>query len=557
MKRKEKKARFLAPRPGFYLYLVLLPFSLVFTQLLRSPASAILFIFLVILFPLSILYLILARAMIKIYTDVDRTRTKKGESVEYEIKIINESPLPFPLVETVVTLPSDDAYSCSDKLLRISLLPLGCHIIRRTVNFPLRGSYDIGVRSLRVYDFVGFFATEVRLELGRTVIVYPDNIAMSENTRRSDTDLPTPVTRPFATSDQAEPADIREYTPGDPIKNIHWKLSAKSDDLQVKNFASNMDRSVYILCDLSFSDTQSPDKSDSARLRAKEKSRDTRSKKKRRRERVEHSAAVASARAVGEAGAHSPKVSSGPREADERLEALGITPADVAAIGSFEADEVATRGGARAARRVASERMAELAIKVSRNADAASEVKERPVYDPDALAHAGEICSDAVIELALSLMRKETLGGCNVTLVYPDSRNENGIGVLTSGGDIPESPELLELYTAPVCDSVRKLSHLAAAIDGSSNVTLRIVTANTDTESAAVASSIPAMFGGAGSGCSAEVLIASPEKLYASPEAASAQITGIGTELSRSGIRARTFTREVSPDGSLRYNEAF
>ena len=110
MKKKEKKARFLAPRPGFILYLVLLPFCLVFTQLLRSPASAILFIFLLILPPLSILYLILARAMIKIYTDVDRTRTKKGESVEYEIKIINESPLPFPLVETVVTLPSDDAY---------------------------------------------------------------------------------------------------------------------------------------------------------------------------------------------------------------------------------------------------------------------------------------------------------------------------------------------------------------------------------------------------------------------------------------------------------------
>lgn len=554
MKKKEKKARFLAPRPGLILYLVLLPFCLVFTQLLRSPASAILFIFLLILPPLSILYLILARAMIKIYTDVDRTRTKKGESVEYEIKIINESPLPFPLVETVVTLPSDDAYICRDNLLRISLLPLGCHIIKRSVSFPLRGSYDIGVRSLRVCDLIGFFATEVRLELGRTVIVYPDNIVMSENTRRSETDLPTPVTRPFTTSDQAEPADIREYVPGDPIKNIHWKLSAKSDDLQVKNFSSNMDRNVYILCDLSFSGGVKPQQGVKAQT-AKDADKGKKNKKKKRRERVEHSDAIASAMSVGDAGAYSPKVRSKPRGAEERLEALGLTPADVAAIGSFEADEVATRGGAKTARRTAVERMAELAMKISIDADAAAEVKERPVYDADALVHAGELCSDAVIELALSLMHKEMLSGCNVTLVYPDPRKDNGIGVLTNESNMPESPELLELYTVPVSGSSRELSHLAMVIDASSGVTLRIVTANTDTESAAVDSSIPAMFGGAGSGCSAEVLVASPEKLYASPEAASAQITGITAELSRSGVRTRSFRRELSSDGTVRFTE--
>ena len=342
--------------------------------------------------------------------------------------------------------------------------------------------------------------------------------------------------------------------PGDPIKNIHWKLSAKSDDLQVKNFSSNMDRNVYILCDLSFSGGVKPQQGVKAQT-AKDADKGKKNKKKKRRERVEHSDAIASAMSVGDAGAYSPKVRSKPRGAEERLEALGITPADVAAIGSFEADEVATRGGAKTARRTAVERMAELAMKISIDADAAAEVKERPVYDTDALVHAGELCSDAVIELALSLMHKEMLSGCNVTLVYPDPRNDNGIGVLTNESNMPESPELLELYTVPVSGSSRELSHLAMVIDASSGVTLRIVTANTDTESAAVDSSIPAMFGGAGSGCSAEVLVASPEKLYASPEAASAQITGITAELSRSGVRTRSFRRELSSDGTVRFTE--
>ena len=44
--------------------------------------------------------------------------------------------------------------------------------------------------------------------------------------------------------------DIREYQPGDRLQHIHWKLSAKRDNLLVKEFESNAEVSLCLLLEL-------------------------------------------------------------------------------------------------------------------------------------------------------------------------------------------------------------------------------------------------------------------------------------------------------------------
>ena len=49
---------------------------------------------------------------------------------------------------------------------------------------------------------------------------------------------PRPLTvRTFVRRESDEPGDIRPYRPGDPIRRIHWKLSAKRDELLVREAA--------------------------------------------------------------------------------------------------------------------------------------------------------------------------------------------------------------------------------------------------------------------------------------------------------------------------------
>lgn len=553
MNTKNKKPRFLAPRVGTLIYVLLLAVSLVFTQALRSPASAILFIFLLIIPVLSILYLIIARAGIKVYTECDNTRVDKGQPVSYEIKLINETPIPFPFVETVVTLPSENAAVCRDELMRITLVPMGAHIISSKVSFPLRGSYDIGVKYLYIGDVFGLFRTELKLELHRTVIVYPRSIAMASDSDSSDTDLPTSAVKRSDSAEYAEPSDIRGYVAGDPIKNIHWKLSSKSDELQVKSFSSNTDNHTYILCDLSFAgeDAYAP--------AAPKKQSDTGKRKRRRRGKAEQSAAVASAKSVGDAGGSESTGGSG--DIADRLAALGVTDEKLALIADTDTEdgmnvsEIATRRGARHIRRGNAERIARLAVAIC-DGDGDVIRKKPSKFDRDKLPYAGELAADSAIELALSVMRHEVRRGSACTVLYPDSRSENGIGVLSSASDIHEDPSLLRFYTAPVCRDSLVFSKLAMAIDQSSGVTLRIVSANTDLNSAAVFSQIPAAFGGAVSGCIAEVLIASPSGIWANEADRAVSARAMSAELARSGIGTRQFSAEAGADGGLRFTSA-
>lgn len=554
MKKKNRKPRFLALRPGAILYLILFPVCLVFTQALRSPASAILFVFLMFLPIISLLYIIIARAGIKVYTDSDSTRAEKGDTVGYEIKIINETPLPFPFVETIVSLPEENAIVCRDNLMRITLLPMGCHIINSRVSFPLRGSYDIGVKYLYISDLFGLFRTEMKLELHRTVVVYPRNIVMSADTNRSDTDLPTSVTRKSSSPEQAEPADIRDYVPGDSMKNIHWKLSSKSEELQVKNYASNTDRHTYILCDLSFAGAEKHDSAASPLVKDEPKK-----KKRGRRGKTAQSAGVASAKSVGDAGGESTSANTGERSTAEKLEALGITPEHLAAIGNLDAmgemtlEESATRKGAKNARRATAERMARLAVSVSDSLDVSAEKGKISPFNEEYLPHAGELCADSVIELALSAMRYEASRGVQCTVLYPDSRSDNGIGVLSSANDVHEDPALMKFFTAPVCRQSDAFADLAMMISQSAGMTIRMVTANTDIHSAAVFAALPAAFGGAGSGCTAEVLLAEPKDLWTNEAERSVNSQAMGEELSRSGVALRQFMTESGVDGRLRF----
>ena len=52
-------------------------------------------------------------------------------------------------------------------------------------------------------------------------------------------------------NDFAEITDVREYRPGDRIKDIHWKLSAKKETLMVKERTSVAQSQVVLVLDLS------------------------------------------------------------------------------------------------------------------------------------------------------------------------------------------------------------------------------------------------------------------------------------------------------------------
>ena len=93
------------------------------------------------------------------------------------------------------------------------------------------GAYSVNITRFSVYDLLGFFRMSLSLKNRNNILVKPVPIMpdimpdmygfKAKNLRKSK-------------QPNSEIYDIREYQTGDPIKSIHWKISAKKDQLFIK-----------------------------------------------------------------------------------------------------------------------------------------------------------------------------------------------------------------------------------------------------------------------------------------------------------------------------------
>jgi len=116
------------------------------------------------------------------------------------------------------------------------------------------GGY-VTIMKVKCYDILGFFGISARIMNNMkttffgffpnafecNVIPKANNIAGIE-----ETEIYSQV-RPG--HDRSEIFNIREYVPGDMIKDIHWKLSSKRDEILVKEFSLPLETGLKIVLD--------------------------------------------------------------------------------------------------------------------------------------------------------------------------------------------------------------------------------------------------------------------------------------------------------------------
>ncbi len=132
----------------------------------------------------------------------------------------------------------------------ISLGPHGERSWIARVPLLRRGHFRVDPLVVRTGDPFGFFEATASVGHGQTVIVYPrlEPIprwrlhAVSLEGSRS---LPvrTQQTTPLATS-------VRPYAPGDAFNRIHWRSTARTGEIQVKEFDLEQTADVWLFLDL-------------------------------------------------------------------------------------------------------------------------------------------------------------------------------------------------------------------------------------------------------------------------------------------------------------------
>ncbi|EJN58330.1 DUF58 domain-containing protein [Halogranum rubrum] len=138
-----------------------------------------------------------------------------------------------PFVGTVTDDIDDGLTSGTDAVTTT----VGDDSIRYEVTYDHRGERRLGPTHVVARDIFGLFETDLHCSGQDSILVYPrvyglDGWAQQDLVALRETDR---------TDERAEFDSLREYVRGDALRDVHWKSSAKRDDLIVQEFAADHD----------------------------------------------------------------------------------------------------------------------------------------------------------------------------------------------------------------------------------------------------------------------------------------------------------------------------
>ncbi len=520
IRKKSRRGKKLADRdepaftvtPRFTTYLVLLGVALVFTQALLNKISNIFFWFVLILPFVMLVYVLLARLSLAVSMHSDSVTLEKNQPHTYEFHIDNHSILALPFIEALVSIPQSNSVRCTERIVRMSLAPLSGYCMKNTVCFRFRGTYDIGVRCFYIYDFFRLFRLRVDVENLTTVYVLPRRLNHDDTLAQAISDSTARTVRSPLVVDKLEVNDIRDYQSGDPLKNIHWKLSSKSEEFIVKDYNTGTANQTVVFCDLG---AHFPDESPEAAA-AREAARPLSRREKR--------AARKAARAAKK------------KEAAELRRAKGKRIRETADTHAISDEELAARLSSRAA-------VADILDGQRTPADTSGKVvitEVEEAVDVHALAapahydDMNEYLADGVVEITVAMVLSELRQGHEVLLLWFDRRADSGVYGYTLRG-VEEFENIYHLFaTAPLCGD-KDVTSLVAMADHIQSAKQLFVVSTLDNDMFSRLTALPGV-SDAGNFGSVEVVLYSPEERFKYPEQRSSYLEGCREQLAMSGL---------------------
>jgi uncharacterized protein (DUF58 family) len=227
---------------------VLLVVGLVFAVAAISGREEIYFFLYLSVVSVGMAYLLARRGLSNLEAGswLDRQHASVGDTLTVTYTLRSAARLPKPWLE--VHSPSTLPIPIPGRV--ISLRSRTARTWAARVPLTDRGQYRVDPMVVRTGDPFGLFESVASVGPGAALLVYPNvetlpgwslpSAAIEGASRRSQHG---PHLTPLATS-------VRPYTPGDAFNRIHWRSSARHQELQVKEFDVEPSADVLIFLDL-------------------------------------------------------------------------------------------------------------------------------------------------------------------------------------------------------------------------------------------------------------------------------------------------------------------
>lgn len=206
--------------------------------------------YLAILAPvISFLYTLYVYIRFKIYQSMDSYMVMKGDWNEYSFIIANEDYITFRNVK-VNFLYDKSTIEDTGQSTEYSLLPNEKERLYTKLKCNYRGEYYVGVNSVEITDFLYLFKITYPLKSKLKVLVYPRVVPLDQlGIAPPQTDVKNPVRHSNLTEEELD-TEIRQYNPGDNKKRIHWKASARMNELFSRKYHLKPKAEIVLFMDL-------------------------------------------------------------------------------------------------------------------------------------------------------------------------------------------------------------------------------------------------------------------------------------------------------------------
>jgi uncharacterized protein (DUF58 family) len=189
------------------------------------------------------------------------TRVFIGEKVPLAVELTNRKPLPLPWYEWRLGL--SEHLAVDGERLGAAVVPGQKWLVRRGAlgwyqrhdwTFTLapneRGYHQVGTAIIRSGDLLGAYPRSIEDDQREHLVVFPRVFSME--------DMGLPSERPFGErkggnrvfEDPLRIAGLREYRPGDPLRRIDWKATARSGDLRSRVYEPSATQQLYLLVNI-------------------------------------------------------------------------------------------------------------------------------------------------------------------------------------------------------------------------------------------------------------------------------------------------------------------
>ncbi len=174
---------------------------------------------------------------------------QRGRAVRFAVRFRNTCPLFYTRIEAHFFVSDLFGNRAGASTTTLALCPFEEYEMGFSTRFEHIGVYRAGLDSVTVTDFLRLFSFTVKAPKRTLVQVTPQLVEMGALHLSNEAITETTRAKRTVLADSTNYAGVREYVKGDPLKTIHWKLSAKQRKYYTRIYEAYTNMGVDVVLD--------------------------------------------------------------------------------------------------------------------------------------------------------------------------------------------------------------------------------------------------------------------------------------------------------------------